>query len=407
MSSIKDDRGYNQVFKPSKALEIRTARRCDYIDSQITKRPGVSILEIGCGTGELSYLLAKKTDGSVFGTDLCLPFIEAAQKNYSLKNLEFAIFDFNDAKNNKYSFFDKKFDYIVGNGILHHLYYDLDKTLESLSSLLKSGGKIIFLEPNLLNPYCFLIFKFKLLRKLAKLEPAEMAFTKQFISEKLEKHNFNDISVNYKDFLLPNTPSFLIKPVILLGDLLERTPLFRTLSQSIYIMAKKGGAEINIMKESFRPVKNRAPTEGTFEKIKFKLRLVLDLQNKTIYKDLKTFLAGVSGTVLDIGCGDGPYKHLLNKKCEYIGLDIENHENFDYQNKGILFFNGYDIPLSNESVDYFICTEVLEHVEYPKKLIEDIYRVLRSGGEGIITVPFSARYHYIPFDYFRYTPTAL
>lgn len=161
------------------------------------------------------------------------------------------------------------------------------------------------------------------------------------------------------------------------------------------------------MKESFRPIKNVAPSEGTFGKIKFQFRLILDLQNKTIYKDLKKFLTNTNGTILDIGCGDGPYKHLLNRKCKYIGLDIENHENFDYKNKGILFFNGYDIPLGNESVDYFICTEVLEHVEYPKKLVNDIYRVLKSGGEGIITVPFSARYHYIPFDYFRYTPAAL
>ena len=161
------------------------------------------------------------------------------------------------------------------------------------------------------------------------------------------------------------------------------------------------------MKESFRPIKNVAPAVGTFGKIKFQLRLILDIQNKTIYRDLKKFLLGTNGTVLDIGCGDGPYKHLLSKKCKYIGLDIENHENFDYKNKGILLFNGYDIPLRNESVDYFFCTEVLEHVEYPEKLVNDIYRVLKSDGEGIVTVPFSARYHYIPFDYFRYTPTAL
>lgn len=238
ISNIKDDRGYNQVYKPSKALKIRTARRFEYIRNEITKNKEVEILEIGCGTGELSYMLARKTGATVFGTDICLPFLEKAKENYAIKNLRFDFLDFNDFEKNDY-YKNKKFDYIVGNGILHHLYYELDKTLESLNHLLKNGGKIIFLEPNLLNPYCYSIFNFKLLRRLAKLEPAEMAFTKKFIFAKLEKHGFNDITVKYKDFLLPNTPSFLIKPVILMGSLFERIFLLRNLSQSIYIVAKK------------------------------------------------------------------------------------------------------------------------------------------------------------------------
>jgi len=237
MPSIKDDRGYNQGFKPSKALEIRTARRCDYIDSQIIKRENIDILEIGCGTGELAYLLAKKTGQKVFGSDLCAPFIEKAKKKYSAKNLEFAIVDFNDIENNEY-FHDKKFNYIVGNGILHHLYNNLDETLKNLNFLLKKDGKIIFLEPNILNPYCLFIFKTKLGRKLANLEPAEMAFTKKFISEKLTSSNFSESSFHHKDFLLPVTPAFLIKPVILLGGVLEKIPIIKKLSQSIYITAK-------------------------------------------------------------------------------------------------------------------------------------------------------------------------
>jgi len=32
---------------------------------------------------------------------------------------------------------------------------------------------------------------------------------------------------------------------------------------------------------------------------------------------------------------------------------------------------------------------------------------LKKGGTGIITIPWSARYHYIPYDYYRYTPSSL
>jgi len=32
---------------------------------------------------------------------------------------------------------------------------------------------------------------------------------------------------------------------------------------------------------------------------------------------------------------------------------------------------------------------------------------LKKGGTGISIIPWSARYHYIPYDFFRYTPSSL
>jgi hypothetical protein len=36
-----------------------------------------------------------------------------------------------------------------------------------------------------------------------------------------------------------------------------------------------------------------------------------------------------------------------------------------------------------------------------------MYRTMKPGGQAIITIPWSARYHYIPWDFFRYTPSSL
>ncbi|MFN6326398.1 MAG: methyltransferase domain-containing protein [Aphanizomenon sp.] len=38
------------------------------------------------------------------------------------------------------------------------------------------------------------------------------------------------------------------------------------------------------------------------------------------------------------------------------------------------------MPLSSDSIDGFICTEVLEHIQEPEKFITEIYRVLKRGG---------------------------
>jgi 2-polyprenyl-3-methyl-5-hydroxy-6-metoxy-1,4-benzoquinol methylase len=237
MPSIKDDRGYNQGFKPSKALNIRTERRCDYMIAHMDAANNVSeILEIGCGTGELSFMLAAKTNEKVLGTDLCAPFIAQSKANYSLPNLSFLVLDFNDPE----ALAGRKFDYIVGNGILHHLYKNLDKALVNLMKLLKPGGKIIFLEPNLWNPYCYLIFHTSaFFRNWAKLEPDEMALTKGEMKKVLHSVGYQSIKIEYKDFLLPNTPGFLVNPIIALGSVLERTPVLKCLSQSIFISAIK------------------------------------------------------------------------------------------------------------------------------------------------------------------------
>ncbi len=240
MASIQDDRGYNQGFKPSKAMDVRMERRCDYMISQIDlSKQNIKILEIGCGTGEISYFLANKTKAEILGTDICLPFIEDSRKNYSSPNLKYEVLDFNDAESISNVLGDTKFDYIVGNGILHHLFYKLDNSLVSINELLNTNGKMIFLEPNILNPYCFLIFNFSFFRKLVKLEPDEMAFTKKLITKKLKVAKYNNIKIEHKDFLIPGTPSILINPVTRAGGLIEKIPLLNKLSQSIYVTASK------------------------------------------------------------------------------------------------------------------------------------------------------------------------
>ena len=239
MASIQDDRGYNQGYKPSKSLEIRDQRRCGYILSRMELETEKKILEIGCGTGELAYMMARKADSKILGVDICTPFIEQARKNYSLSNLEFKILDFNDKDSLKKLTAAYKFDYVVGNGILHHLYHNMDEALGNIHSLLKTGGKIVFLEPNFYNPYCLLIFKIKLFRRLARLEPGETTFTKRAIIKKLKKALFSDIEVKYRDFLVPGTPEAIIKPVVLIGDMVEKIPGLKMMAQSIYISARK------------------------------------------------------------------------------------------------------------------------------------------------------------------------
>jgi SAM-dependent methyltransferase len=235
VASIVDDRGYNQVFVPSRAMEVRTLRRVQAMIDEMNLQSCRRILELGCGRGEASHLMALKTTADVLGVDLCESFVGTAQAQHSLPNLRFAVMDL--LKEDLSSQVGGPFDYIVGNGILHHLRADLPTVLIRLKKLLAPNGRLIFWEPNLANPYVFLIFKIKVLRRLARLEPSEMAFTRGELESIFRRAGFTDVKSSCRDFLVPNTPRLLIKPVVWLGALLERIPCFSWLAQSVFIVS--------------------------------------------------------------------------------------------------------------------------------------------------------------------------
>jgi 2-polyprenyl-3-methyl-5-hydroxy-6-metoxy-1,4-benzoquinol methylase len=235
MASIVDDRGYNQVFVPSRAMEVRTQRRVQAMLDEMNTQSCRRILELGCGLGEASHLMALQTTADVLGVDLCESFIETAQAQRRLPNLRFAVMDL--LKEDLASQVGGLFDYIVGNGILHHLRADLPAVLIRLKKILAPKGRLIFWEPNLANPYVFLTFKIKVLRRLTRLEPSEMAFTREELKSIFQCAGFTEVKSSCRDFLVPKTPRLFIKPVVWLGALLERIPCLSWLAQSIFIVS--------------------------------------------------------------------------------------------------------------------------------------------------------------------------
>jgi SAM-dependent methyltransferase len=138
------------------------------------------------------------------------------------------------------------------------------------------------------------------------------------------------------------------------------------------------------------------------------LRRFLDLQAGSIWRDLRAELATVHGTLLDVGCGARPYRRLVPDGVRYLGIDTADaKEHFGYETPGTVYFSGDTWPVEDQSVDAILCTETLEHVLEPRRLLQEARRCLRPGGRLILTVPFAARWHYVPYDYWRFTPSSL
>lgn len=63
--------------------------------------------------------------------------------------------------------------------------------------------------------------------------------------------------------------------------------------------------------------------------------------------------------------------------------------------------------LSDESFDYVVCTEVLEHTLQPFAAVAELRRVLKAGGLLFLSVPFNFRIHGPLPDCWRFTEHGL
>ena len=136
------------------------------------------------------------------------------------------------------------------------------------------------------------------------------------------------------------------------------------------------------------------------------IRRFFDLQAGSVWNDLATILTNVTGTIVDVGCGAQPYRSLLPPGTSYIGIDtFEAKSAFGYETPDTRYYDGYTWPLESESANTVLATETLEHVPDTQHFLREALRTLRVGGSLILTVPFAARWHFIPHDYWRFTPS--
>lgn len=146
------------------------------------------------------------------------------------------------------------------------------------------------------------------------------------------------------------------------------------------------------------------PKELTFENFdRFYIKSI-------IYQYLISKLSYLKGDLLDVGCGEMPYKEvILNSSSvdNYIGLDVYNALEYKKSLKLDYQWDGKKMPFSPESFHSAIATEVLEHCPDPVLTFSEIFRVLKPGSPFLLTVPFLWPTHESPNDFFRYTPYAI
>lgn len=131
---------------------------------------------------------------------------------------------------------------------------------------------------------------------------------------------------------------------------------------------------------------------------------------KIEFDNLCEHLKYLSGDLIDIGCGQMPYKKLILEEANvtsYTGLDLEYGNKYYGVIKPDLIWDGKSIPVLDNSFNSAISTQVLEHVADSEVFLKEVYRILKHDGIYYITVPFLWNLHDVPNDEYRYTPFSL
>jgi 2-polyprenyl-3-methyl-5-hydroxy-6-metoxy-1,4-benzoquinol methylase len=120
-----------------------------------------------------------------------------------------------------------------------------------------------------------------------------------------------------------------------------------------------------------------------------------------LFRDLKEAIHQyASGALLDIGCGNKPYRvWMVEKGCEVTGCDIEQSS----EKLVDIICPATSIPLPDASFDTVFSSQVLEHVAEHGKMLDECYRLLKPGGYLIVSAPMFWEHHESPYDFFRFT----
>lgn len=156
----------------------------------------ISVLEIGCGTGLFTKLLAERfPHARITATDAFVPMLDVAKERLAgFPNITVAQYDAQTAGT-----FTQCFDVVCGVDLIHHL-NDPIAGLRYWRGLMAPGGALVFFESNARNPVLYL-------RVMNRPEETRFKYnTRRNLTAWATAAGWGKVSVDYAPIYLPNGP---------------------------------------------------------------------------------------------------------------------------------------------------------------------------------------------------------
>jgi SAM-dependent methyltransferase len=303
---------------------------------QLNITEGSSVLEIGCGRGDL---LAALSPSIGIGVDFCPSLIEEAQMRYP--HLDFRCLDAHDA-----ALLDQKFDYIILSDLINDV-YDIEKVLHQVAGLCTSETRLLVnfyshlwagilkaaqkmgLATRLLEQNWLTRLDFENLLKLSGFEtirtseeillPARIPFVSNLVNRTLPRiWPFNHLALAHfvvARFVESDAPKLDSVSIIIaarnesghISRLIDEIPVMGTRTEVIFV---EGGSTDDTYEEIERQLDRRPELEISlwrqsghgkadavrlgFEKAKYDILVVLDADISVKPADLERFHRAIS-----------------------------------------------------------------------------------------------------------------
>ena len=224
--------GYEGDFTKYK-IDKKVLEFVSSIQKSLENKP-ISILEIGCGTGEYTKRICNYFPKSkIIAIDISEKILQVAKKKCAgVKNVRFLA-------RSAYSsgFKSDFFDVVFGFYVLHHL--DIPRFKNELLRVLKKKGLAFFYEPNILNPVVYIIKSNRKLKSLVGDSKDEWAINPLTLNSVFK--DFKVINISMSEFIYPARfiPLSILKTVDKIFDNLKFIPLVKYLGGSVQIFLRK------------------------------------------------------------------------------------------------------------------------------------------------------------------------
>jgi len=112
-----------------------------------------------------------------------------------------------------------------------------------------------------------------------------------------------------------------------------------------------------------------------------------------------------SDVVLDVGSKTG--EDMAKLPCDTVAIDINFQDTSEHTE--YILADGTRLPFKQNSFDYILCSQVLEHIKNTENIIKEISRVLKPTGEALFNFPnrLAPKAPHSPPWWYSYLPRAV
>lgn len=154
---------------------------------------------------------------------------------------------------------------------------------------------------------------------------------------------------------------------------------------------------IDNKQSSLRPLITQVPTFSRYQYLAKQVSRY-SLTRALQYEVLENYQ--LIGDVLDFGGGEKSLYRKMLKCNSYKSINIDPRMEPTW-----LVSAGATLPCENDSFDTTFSLNTLEHIFDAQSVLSELYRVLKPGGELVLSTPFLFPVHGHPDDFFRPTPS--